>query len=308
MTDTLADPPQHASSQDPGPVRYGLVLGGGGAVGVAWEIAVLSALDKAGVPLSGAEIVVGTSAGSIVGAQLLGGRSFADMLAEQAVDTSPPEIESESGSGASNETLGVFTAIAGLTDPAERGRRLGAIGLSAPVMPEQAYLGMMTSLIQVTQWPATRFIPTAVDCQTGERVGWQAALDIPLVAAVASSCCVPGLVPPVTIRGRRYIDGGAWSPSNADLLLDSGVSKAVFIGPFGGPGSDGIMNAAEPLERELAALEDDGIATVSLTPSPALFRQVGGDFLNPALRTVGIERGLADGRADAERIRRHLAG
>jgi NTE family protein len=255
MTDTTADPIGQAGSQDSGSVRYGLVLGGGGAVGVAWETAVLAALDEAGVHLTGAGIVVGTSAGSIVGAQLLGRRDFADMLAEQAVTTQPPEMAERAASEDPDDTLGIFSEVAGLTDPAERGRHLGTVGLSVPTMPEQAYLAMMAGIIQVSQWPtATRFVPTAVDCQTGQRVGWQAAPDIPLVAAVASSCCVPGMVPPVTIRGRRYIDGGMWSPSNADLLIGSEVSRALFIGPFGGPGSDDVMNARAPLQHELAAL------------------------------------------------------
>jgi NTE family protein len=291
-------------------VRYGLVLGGGGAVGIAWEIAVLAALDEAGVHLSGAEIVVGTSAGSIVGARLASRREFADMLAEQAVATQPPpEIAERAGSEGPADMLGLFSEVARLTDSAERGRRLGAIGLSAPTMPEQAYLAMVAGIIQVSQWPAsTRFVPTAVDCQTGQRVGWEAAPDISLVAAVASSCCVPGMVPPVTIRGRRYIDGGVWSPSNADLLLGSGVGKAIFIGPFGGAGEGDFLNAGAALQQELAALEKDGIATVALTPDPVLFQQVGSDFLNSALRPIGVERGLADGRAAAELVRRHLAG
>jgi NTE family protein len=289
--------------------RYGLVLGGGGAVGVAWEIAVLAALHEAGVRLSGAEIVVGTSAGSIVGAQLVNRREFADMLAEQAVTAQPPEIAERAESEGPDDMLGLFNEVAGLTDPAERGRRLGTIGLSAPTMPEQAYLAMMAGIIQVSEWPtSTRFVATAVDCQTGQRVGWEAAPDLSLVAAVASSCCVPGMVPPVTIRGRRYIDGGVWSPSNADLLLGSGVGRALFIGPFGGAGSGDALNARASLRQELAELEEDGIATVSLTPDPVLFQQVGSDFLNPALRPIGIERGLADGRAAAERVRRHLDG
>lgn len=308
MTSSLAGPAAAQGPREAGRPRYGLVLGGGGTVGVAWEIAVLAALAEAGVHLAGAHVVVGTSAGSIVGAQLLGGRAFADMLAGQAVATSPPEIAGQARPQASGDGLGAFTAVASLPGPAERGRRLGAMGLAAPAMPEQAYLAMMAGIIAVSQWPASRFIPVAVDCETGERAGWHAAPDVPLVAAVASSCCVPGMMPPVTIRGRRYIDGAAWSPSNADLLAGNGLARAVFIGPFGGPGSGDALNAAAPLQAELAALAAQGIATLALTPDPVLFREVGDDFLNPALRGTGIERGLADGRETAERVRRHLDG
>src|SRR5215831_14625508 len=71
---------------------FGLVLGGGGAMGDAWEIAVLAALEESGASVRGADVVVGTSAGSIVGAQVFGGRSFDEMLAEMEVTEAPAEM------------------------------------------------------------------------------------------------------------------------------------------------------------------------------------------------------------------------
>ena len=58
--------------------RTALVLGGGGITGIAWEIGVLAGLAEAGVDLTGADLVVGTSAGSVVGAQITSGAPLED--------------------------------------------------------------------------------------------------------------------------------------------------------------------------------------------------------------------------------------
>jgi NTE family protein len=118
---------------------------------------------------------------------------------------------------------------------------------------------------------------------------------------------VPGVVPAVTIRGRRYVDGGVWSPSNADLLLGTGVDRAVFIGPFGGPDSPRMGAAEGDLADELAALDEAGIPTVTVFGSAELRDAVGLDALNPALQPASARIGRADGAAAADRVREHLA-
>jgi NTE family protein len=140
-------------------------------------------------------------------------------------------------------------------------------------------------------------------------VTFEAGTDVPLVAAVAASSCVSSIVPAVPIKGRFYIDGGAGSSSNADVLLGTGVDRAVFIGPFGGPNSPPMLPIATsmPLAAEQSALAAAGIPMLIITPGPRLAEAVGTDFLNPGLRRLGIECGSKDGAAWAERVKAHLA-
>ncbi|MET0984339.1 MAG: patatin-like phospholipase family protein [Steroidobacteraceae bacterium] len=290
-------------------MKLGLVLGGGGAVGIAWEIALLAALEAAGVGLRHAGVVVGTSAGSIVGAQVFGGRTFEAMLAEQRQTDQPAQMSVRSGGQAANpDVKDLFAKLAGIQDRGERGRLLGSLALAAPPpFPEPMYLAMIQHTIQVSEWPVQmRFLPTGTDCHSGERVVFEADMDVPLVTAVAASCCVSSLVPAVTIKGRRYIDGGCGSSSNADVLLGTGVDKAIFIGPFGGPESPPLPTAAQCLSEELTLLSNAGIQTLVITPAAKLAQRVGTDFLNPALRPVGVECGTEDGRRAVERVGRFL--
>jgi NTE family protein len=285
---------------------FGLVLGGGGAVGVGWEIAVLAALESAGSSVRGAEVVVGTSAGSIVGLQVFAGRSFDDMLAEMAVTESPRQLQEDPVASA-RDLAEAFGRAARAPDPQSRARELGAISLSAPTMSETAFLGMMAAMLQVSSWPtSTRFMPTAADCESGERIAWEATGDVDVVAAVASSCSVPGMVPPVTIRGHRYADGGIWSPSNLDVVVGTGVDRAIFIGPFGGPDSPVMGVANADLAAEARIVADAGIATLVLTPGPELRREVGADMMNVALRPAAVAAGKGDGADFAPRVREFL--
>ncbi|HKE72337.1 MAG TPA: patatin-like phospholipase family protein [Acidimicrobiales bacterium] len=286
----------------------GLVLGGGGAAGIAWEIGFLAALEEAGVSVRDADVVVGTSAGAIVGAQVCGGREFGAMLAEMEVTTGPAEMgEARAPATGQTDVRALFEEVAQITDKAERGRRLGAVAIEAAPFREDLYVAMIGGIIQVSEWPtAVRFMPVAADCETGERKPWKAAADLPVAAAVASSCSVPAAVPPVTIRGRRYIDGGVWSPSNADVLVGTGVERAVFIGPFGGPESPAMGAAEADLAEEVAALETAGIPTLVLTAGAVLRDAIGEDVLNPALRPVSVRIGRKDGEAAADRLRQHL--
>ncbi|MET0986960.1 MAG: patatin-like phospholipase family protein [Steroidobacteraceae bacterium] len=290
-------------------MSFGLVLGGGGAVGIAWEIGVLAALEEAGASVRGAAVVVGTSAGSIVGAQVFGGRPFSDMLAEMQDTSEPAQMQQNTGAMPRANVSETFEVLAGVGDARERGRKLGEFALSRPdPFPEAMYLAMIGHLIKVQDWPTqTRFLPTGVDCKTGERVAFERTQGVPFVAAVATSCCVPGLVPAVTINGRRYIDGGVDSPSNLDVVLGTGVDRVLFIGPFGGEHSPPLGRAVELLQSELAMAEKAGLRTLSVTPSPSFAAKVGVDFLNTSLRPASVACGLEDGRNAVARVKQFLA-
>lgn len=202
-----------------------LVLGGGGPVGVGWESGLVVGLAEAGVDLGGADLVVGTSAGSIVGAELTLGWDLEAALA--ILDTPWPEPELPAGSPTGMELLMTELARAASSagSPEAVRRELGRISLEAPTPPAATYLGLF-SPVRDQAWPE-RYRCSAVDVETGGLRVWDRAAGVPLDLAVASSCAVPGIFPPVEIDGRRYMDGGMKTPLNADLAAGHDVVVAV---------------------------------------------------------------------------------
>jgi NTE family protein len=202
-----------------------LVLGGGGPVGVGWESGLIVGLAEAGVDLGAADLVVGTSAGSIVGAELTLGWDLEAALA--VLDAPWPAAEVPAGSPAGIELLMTELARAASStgSPEAVRRELGRISLEAPTVPAAAYLGLF-SAVHDQAWPE-RYRCAAVDVETGELRVWERAAGVPLDLAVASSCAVPGIFPPVEIDGRRYMDGGMKTALNADLAVGHDVVVAV---------------------------------------------------------------------------------
>lgn len=196
-----------------------LVLSGGGPIGVAWQSGMLSAFEDAGIDVGAADLILGTSAGSIVGSRIASGGS-----ARAGVD----RVRELHGSGRAADRLGtsespgdlmqrfmeVMVAASELPER-ERLARIGAFALEAQTMPEDEYLARYAETVG-TQWPR-RFRSTAIDAASGEFVVWDETSGIGADRAVASSCAVPGFFPPVSFNGRRYYDGGLRSVTNADL-------------------------------------------------------------------------------------------
>ena len=206
-----------------------LVLGGGGPVGIGWEAGLLVGLRDAGIDLTGADTVVGTSAGSVVGAAVASGRDPAEaaLLAGSSGATEGDAAAGPTGDPASLD--GLMAALAeAVADPASADAvraRLGAFALEAPTIPDEQWLAMF-STFEGMPWP-TGFACTAVDCATGAFRLWDEKAGVPLQLAVASSCAVPGIFPPVAIGGARYMDGGVRDMLNADVAAGHDAVVAV---------------------------------------------------------------------------------
>ncbi|MEV7546177.1 patatin-like phospholipase family protein, partial [Streptomyces sp. NPDC089915] len=191
-----------------------LVLGGGGLTGVGWESGILYGLARAGVDLTGADLVVGTSAGSVVGAQLASGLLTPRELYERQLADPAGEIAAKFGAG----LLARYAlAMVRSRDAAEYRRRVGAMALAADTPAEAERREVLAARLVSHEWPERRLVVTAVDALTGESAPFDRERGAGLVDAVAASCAVPGVWPPVTIDGRRYVDGGIRSSVNADL-------------------------------------------------------------------------------------------
>src|SRR5690606_31297296 len=195
-----------------------LVLSGGGPVGIAWECGLIAGLEAAGVRLAEADFTIGTSAGSFVGARLAMGveaRALADAILAEAARARPATSGSGSGGGRPADTSGLMQMLSGegvaALSQEEMLKRIGAFALAAETMGEEAFInsfGRSFAGLPADAWPERGFACTAVDAESGEFRLWTADSRVGVTRAVASSCSVPGVYPPVTIDGRRYIDGG----------------------------------------------------------------------------------------------------
>ena len=283
-----------------------LVLGGGGVVGIAWETGLLKGLRDAGLDPAAADLIVGTSAGSVVGTQIRAGRSLDDLYAAQF---KPDDGATERTMGRDIDSL---RAIFGLWGRAEEMTpelcaRIGALAVAARTVSETERLAVFEErLLAVADWPAGGLAITAVDTETGELRVWDRHAGVPLKLAVASSCAVPGMFPPVTIGDRRYMDGGVRSGTSADLAR--GHDTVVVIAPIGASaqGIGGISR--RHLDREVDELRAAGSSVAVLLPDAAAVEAFGPNLMDPAFRVPAAEAGLRQGTEAAQRLRSMWTG
>lgn len=287
-------------------MRIGLVLGGGGIVGGAWEIGALHALKQtiAWDP-RGADCLVGTSAGALMAALLAAG-----VL---------PDLDLTDATTRERTVFpwpmpGSFEL--GLKGLRQRGPRRWIMTL-AGLMPRG---GLSTQPIQDAVrrripggWPAGRQLwIVAADYRTGERVVFgrpdAPAADLP--AAVAASCAMPGVYEPVEIGGRPYVDGGLYSAANLDLLDGIGLDLVICVNPMSSPGHDPpprrlaqrlLLFAERAMHQRLMAeangLQASGTRVILIEPRPADLAAMGFNFMTrkrSAVVTRTAERTVAD--------------
>ncbi len=279
-------------------MKKALVLGGGGVTGVAWELGIILGLHDAGVDLRDASRIVGTSAGSVVGAQLASGVDLESLFDAQMV---PPERSSERAANfdpAMMEDMFRRLMSAGPADAQTLRARTGAFALQTPTIPEAERHAIIASRLPVREWaPTPEVLIVAVDAHTGQERVFDRASGVPLVDAVAASCAVPGVWPPVTIGERRYIDGGIRSGTNADLAR--GCQRVLILSPMGMIAMGPLGNPAD----EVALLEREGATVMVVTPDAASLEAIGPNVLDPAARAASAQAGREQGRRLAESVR-----
>ncbi len=296
-----------------------LVLGGGGPVGIAWEAGLIAGLSEGGVELAEADFIMGTSAGSFVGSQLAMGRKASDMAAailaeaerqrSAAQIATPPSPASGGERPAAPNLMPLMRmmqeAAAGTRDPTEVRKEIGAFALAAKTVDEATFIksfGRQLSGDQAAGWPAKDFACTAVDAETGAFVVWNNESKVGLAQAVASSCSVPGVYPPITINGRRYIDGGMRSGTNADIAKGHELVVLVAL-RIGGADAAQAERQKAVLDREIKALTDDGAKVELITPDPASQAAFGANLMDARVRPAAAKAGLDQGRALAAQLK-----
>lgn len=312
----------------------GLVLGAGGTTGAAFHAGTLLALQHdLGWNPNSADVIVGSSAGSIVGGLLRANLTTDDLSAWGSSVPALPDGQ------ASRELLNDVEVqphpirpsrlrlpfpspalLRRLLNPSQLRVHTAAMSL----LPH-GWINAAPSIERIgellDEWPARTLWITAVRTSDARRVVFgRDDVDVGLGRAIAASCAIPAVFRPVAIGRHRYIDGGAHSPTNADLLIDSGVDTAVILSPMSGqPGAlrhhrpDHLLRGlfSRRLRSECAQLERAGIKVHIFEPDGATLDVMGINALDRARSPRVHGRAfLAAGThiADNEPLRTRLPG
>ncbi|MFI8520160.1 patatin-like phospholipase family protein [Streptomyces sp. NPDC085481] len=273
--------------------RTALVLGAGGLTGAGWEIGVLKGLAETGTDLTDADLVVGSSAGAVVAAQIASGMFALDELYESQLADPVGELPARLGPGA---ILRYAVAVLGSRTPEAYGRKLGRLATAARTVDLATRRAVVAGRLgPAVEWPERRVLLTAVDAESGELTAFDASAGVSLADALTAGCAIPGVWPPVPLAGRTWIDGGVHSTANAHLA--AGYERVVVIAPSAA-GNKVILSPA----RQGAALAAAGARVEVITPDAEARRAFGRNPLDPGRRAPAARAGRAQAATHAEAV------
>lgn len=293
----------------------GVVLGAGGIVGAAYHAGVVTALAEAGFDARRAELLVGTSAGSSIAATLRAGFPPADFaarnLGEPLSRVAAAIVERTGGPPALDLRPRPLSRIPAPSSP--------GLLLRSGGNPAKAMVGLLPTgtiptdvigerfdvLYGDARWPEDPMWICAVDLDRGDRVVFgRDEIDAPVGVAVRSSSAIPGFFAPVEYDGRRFVDGGVHSPTNADLLAESDLDLVVIVSPMSAttaglraPRSAGRALHARRLAVEVKQLRRAGISVLTFQPTPADIAVMGRNAMDAARRVATVRAALESARA-----------
>jgi NTE family protein len=283
--------------------KRALVLAGGGVAGIAWETGVLCGIadesPETAAALTGSDVLVGTSAGSAVAAQISSATALGELFAVQTAETSP-EIDPGTGVAAITELFSAAMADPLAATTAQKLQRLGAAATAADTVAAPVRREVIAHRLPCHDWPQRVLRITAIDVTTGELVAFDRFSGAALVDAVAASCAVPGAWPPVQIGSRCYMDGGVRSGINLPVAGD--CDEAVVLVPSG-PATPSVFGASAATEvaefagRSFAVFADEA-AVAAFGPNP----------LEPGCRVPSAWAGRVQGRREAAAVAAFLDG
>jgi len=279
-----------------------LVLGGGGSAGNAWEIGVIAGLFDAGLDVTGADLIIGTSAGSTAAAQITSATKPTELLAGILAGAPPPQTSpagSDRGrvpsSPAADHLERTSEIISAAEDAADMRRRMGAAAGSSGQAQRRA---AVAARLPSQRWPQRPMLIVAVDAHTGEPVVFDRHSGVDLVDAVTASCAGPG-APAHSIGGSRYIDGGYRSNENADLA--AGYGRVLVLSPFGGRSRTPVEWGMH-LATQVDELRARGSRVETIFPDSSSRDAFGVNVMDPSARPPAARAGYNQGRALAEQL------
>ncbi len=284
-----------------------LVLGGGGSAGNAWLIGVIAGLADAGLDVTEADLIIGTSAGSTAAAQITSAPP-AELLAGILSAAPQPRTGPAGSHGgrvpnrpAADHMERTSGIIAAAEDPSDMRRRLGAAALELDAASDGSgqtrWRATVAARLPSQRWPERTVLIVAVDAHTGEPVVFDRHSGVDLADAVAASCASG---PAYGIGDSRYIDGGyRRSSENADLA--TGYRRVLVLSPLGG-------RTRTPLEwgMHLAAQADElrarGSRVETVLPDSDSRDAFGSNLMDPSTRPPAARAGYSQGRALAGQL------
>ncbi|GAA1476551.1 patatin-like phospholipase family protein [Nocardioides aestuarii] len=275
--------------------RTALVLGGGGITGIAWEIGILHGLAEHGVDLTDADVVVGTSAGSVVGSQITSGLPLEELYAEQLAPADSEIGGAFSRSGALRLVIPYVLPGSGR----DKLRRVGSLAMKSHAPGSADREGVIRSRLPVHAWPDRDLRVTAVEAETGRFTVFDRDSDVDLVSAVAASCAVPTVWPPVSVGERHYVDGGMRSTANVDLV--AGADRVVVLAPL--PRSFSRKSSIRAQLEKVAPREWSVVA-----PDAEALAAFGKNLLDPARRADAARAGVRQAQGLVAEMRHVWAG
>ena len=307
--------------------RRGVVLGAGGVLGAAWTIGALAAVqEQLSWDLREAEVLVGTSAGSIL-ASFLGCGVGVDTLVDHQrgiVAAEGPQIsydyDQDAGGALPPLPRPFMGSPRGLLSSALHPWRTTPMMMLSTALPQgRASLDPISALIDEVcppgAWAAhPQTWVVAMDYDNGRRVvfGRDGAPHASLRDAVMASCSIPAWYTPAQIGGRRYIDGGTCSPTSLDLVAGLGLDEVIVVSPMTSMQYDDPTSVAARVERrfrrlltrrlisEVKKVAASGTRVTMLNPGPEDLAAIGANLMDPRRRTQVFETSL---RTSAEALR-----
>ena len=287
-----------------------LVLHGGGSAGNAWEIGVIAGLFDAGLDLTRADLIIGTSAGSTAAAQITSATPPTKLLANILGASPQPRTgpagadrERVSNVPVANHLEITSEIIGAAVDAADMRRRMGAAALEMDAASGRSgqtqWRATVAARLPSHHWPQRPMLIVAVDACTGEPVVFDRHSGVDLVDAVAASCANGFGVSPYSIGASRYIDGGYRRNENADLA--AGYGRVLVLSPFGGR-SRHPVDWGMHLAAQVDELRARGSRVETIFPDAESREAFGVNMMDPTTRPSAARAGYSQGTALAEQL------
>ncbi len=302
--------------------RRGLVLGGGGVLGGTWAVGALAALEEQhGFRVADADVIVGTSAGSVLAA-LIGAGVTVDQLRHHYIDVAVADgplagydFDPVQATGGRRPGMPKFLGPGSPKLVGSSLRRIGqlpATTVLSAFMPEgtrslERFGHLIDAITPMGEWSPHRGVwIVAMDYEDGKRVvfGRPGAPVVPLSSAVMASCAIPGWFAPVTINGRTYVDGGAVSATSIDVVAHAGLDEVYVVAPMVSFSMDRPTSVTARLERrwrvevtkaarsEAAIVRAAGVQVRMLGPGPEDLAAIGANLMDDTRRRHVLETSL----------------
>lgn len=281
----------------------GMVLGGGGVFQIAWQTAYLARAAELGIDLRRAERIVGTSAGSLVGAVLAARRILimvrvADLMARF---TAVVSFLAPAGDLSPSQQRAFDMMMAATDTEPETIAAIGHAAMAAATPSPRTMRRNVALLVDYAWWPSSRLHVTTVDAYNGDRIVITKQTGVRTTTAVAASCALPGLYAPQLVHDRRCFDGAmSGTATNSDLVAGARRAVVLSLAPGDRPMAQGMAgSSADHMLVEMAALRDSGTQVFHrwAPMRPDL------DPMSPDSMAEGLDAGRAQAAEDAEELR-----